>query len=200
MHYFQYGQTEIEYLKERDPALGRAIDEIGRIERPVFPEVFTALVRSIVGQQISTKAAATVWRKLGEKFAGITPQSIAGADLADIQACGMSLRKAEYIRGIAGAVVNGDLDIAALREMSDEEVIQKLAALRGIGVWTAEMVLIFSLGRPDVVSWGDIGIRRGMMRLYGLAELTRAQFEEYRKRYSPYGSVASLYLWAIAAR
>jgi len=78
-------------------------------------------------------------------------------------------------------------------------VIKRLVSLPGVGVWTAEMMLIFSLQRPDVVSWGDYGIRKGMMKLYGLDELTREQFDKYRKRYSPYGSVASLYLWEIAA-
>jgi len=86
----------------------------------------------------------------------------------------------------------------ALREMPDETVIERLCALKGIGVWTAEMLLIFSLGRPDVLSWGDLAIRRGMTRLYGLKELTREKFEMYRKRYSPYGTVASLYIWAVS--
>ena len=84
--------------------------------------------------------------------------------------------------------------------LPDAEIISRLSALDGVGVWTAEMLLIFSLQRPDVVSWGDLAIRRGMMALYGLNSLTRTQFDNYRKRYSPYGSVASLYLWALAAR
>ena len=168
------------------------------INRPVSSDLYTALVKSVVSQQISTKAAITVWRKLSEKFTEIAPKLIANANLADIQACGMSMRKAEYIKGIGCALVSGELDLSDLREMSDDAVIKKLKALRGVGVWTAEMMLIFSLGRRNVVSWGDIGIRRGLMKLYGLKELTREQFEEYRRGYSPYGSVASLYLWAFS--
>ncbi len=115
-----------------------------------------------------------------------------------MQKCGLSARKAEYIKGIADAVRCGEIDFLRFGEMADEEIIHTLSSLRGIGVWTAEMLLIFSLCRPDVVSWGDRAIRRGMMNLYGLKKLTKEQFERYRKRYSPYGSVASLYLWALS--
>jgi DNA-3-methyladenine glycosylase II len=195
---FAYGQREIEYLKSRDKRLGKAIDNIGIIERPVTPDLFTALVRSIVQQQISRKAADTVWDRLCESCAEIAPHGIAGTDIPDIQKCGLSMRKAGYIKGIGEAVISGRLNLSELTGMPDDEIIRKLSSLHGIGVWTAEMMLIFSLGRPDVVSWGDLAIRRGMMNLYGLKELTRDRFDRHRKRYSPYGSVASLYLWAVS--
>jgi 3-methyladenine DNA glycosylase/8-oxoguanine DNA glycosylase len=110
------------------------------------------------------------------------------------------MRKARYIKGISEAVISGDLDLVELSEMPDKGVIEKLSSLPGIGVWTAEMLLIFSLGRPDVVSWGDLAIQRGMMNLYGLKELSKNQFDRFRKRYSPCGSVASLYLWALSVK
>jgi 3-methyladenine DNA glycosylase/8-oxoguanine DNA glycosylase len=111
----------------------------------------------------------------------------------------MSLRKAEYIKGIAEAALSGKVDFGRLHTLSDEEIIKKLSSLRGVGVWTAEMLLIFSLCRSDVVSYKDLAICRGIMNLYGLKELPKERFERYRKRYSPYGSVASLYLWALSA-
>jgi DNA-3-methyladenine glycosylase II len=200
MQLFQYGQTEIDYLTRRDRKLGRAIGRIGRIERPVTPDLFTALVHSIVAQQISRKAAVTVWGKLCERLLDVTPRTVAGTDVSDIQKCGMSMRKASYIKGIGEAAIRGDVDLLELRQMSDQGVIEKLSSLHGIGVWTAEMLLIFCLGRPDVVSWGDLAIRRGMMNLYGLKELSKKQFDRFRKRYSPCGSVASLYLWALSGR
>ncbi len=110
------------------------------------------------------------------------------------------MRKTLYIKGVGEAALQNELNIHEFPVLSDNEIIERLSALNGVGVWTAEMLLIFSLERPDVVSWGDLAIRRGMMSLYGLNKLTRTQFERYRKRYSPYGSVASLYLWALAAR
>ena len=200
MPIFNYGSTEIEHLKKKDKKLAMAIDSIGPIEREVMPDLFTALIHSIVGQQIATKAAATVWGRLQLQCGKITPRSIACADAVEIQQCGLSMRKTLYIKGVGEAALQSELNIHEFPALSDNEIIERLSALNGVGVWTAEMLLIFSLERPDVVSWGDLAIRRGMMSLYGLNKLTRTQFDRYRKRYSPYGSVASLYLWALAAR
>ncbi|MBW1944121.1 MAG: DNA-3-methyladenine glycosylase 2 family protein, partial [Deltaproteobacteria bacterium] len=116
-NYFSYGQAEIEYLRRCDRKLGKAIDNIGIIERQVTPDLFTALVKSIVGQQISRKAADTVWSRLCEKCLDITPHSIAGADVSDIQECGLSMRKARYIKGIGEATVCGELNLLELNEM-----------------------------------------------------------------------------------
>ncbi len=196
---FEYGHSELAHLQRCDAKLGRAIERIGRIEREVIPDLFTALIHSVVGQQIATKAAATVWNRLLERFGAITPAVLAAVPLNAIQQCGLSLRKAGYIQGIAIAVLNGTINLAELPELSDAAIIKRLSALPGIGVWTAEMLLIFALERPDVVSWGDLALRRGMMALYGLPQLDKAQFARYRRRYSPYGSVASLYLWRLAA-
>lgn len=198
MEIFQYGQKEIDYLSKKDKRLGAAIDRIGMIEREITPDPFEALVSSIVGQQISSKAADTVWRRLCNLLGSIVPESIAKADIHEIKGCGMSLKKAGYIKNIAEASISGEVDFNILSTLSDEEIIKKLSSLHGVGIWTAEMLLIFSLCRPDVVSYKDLAIRRGMMNLYDLKELKRADFEAYRKRYSPYGSVASLYLWALS--
>lgn len=200
MPIFEYGDKEINYLKSRDKILGEAIDRIGMIEREIDPDLFSSLVSSIVSQQISGKAAETVWNKLCEKVGEITPESMAKISEPELQSCGMSFRKAGYIKGITDAVIQKEIDLDKLRSMPDNEVIKELTKLRGIGVWTAEMILIFSLGRPDVLSYNDFGIRKGMMKLYGLNELTTGTFEHYRKEYSPYGTVASLYLWEIASR
>jgi DNA-3-methyladenine glycosylase II len=200
MQIFRYGSIEIDHLRARDKKLGRAIDEIGMIERRVIPDIFTALVASVASQQVSAKAAETVWGRMENRFGTITPDAIAAATEEKIQQCGMSMRKARYIKGIGDAVARGDPDLAALFALADEKVIARLTALDGVGVWTAEMMLIFSMQRPDVVSWGDFAIRRGMMRLYGKETLDRAAFDRYRRRYSPYGSVASLYLWEISHR
>jgi len=198
MHVFEYGQKEIEFLKSRDKKLGAAIDRMGMLKREVIPDPFTALVSSVVSQQISGKAADTVWNRLDSLLGSITPESIGEAELSKIQGCGMSVRKAGYIKGIAEAALSGQVDFSILNTLTDEEIIKKLSSLHGVGVWTAEMLLIFSLCRPDVVSYKDLAIRRGMMNLYGLKELPKEKFERYRKRYSPYGSVASLYLWALS--
>ena len=196
--YFPYGAAEIAHLKAADPLLGAFIDQHGKIERELQPDLFTALARSLIAQQISNTAAATVWRRLGERFGTLTPSCLVEADEAALRACGIPLRKAQWLRHLGTRIVEGALDFAALPGASDAAVIQTLTALPGVGVWTAEMLLIFALGRPDVVSWGDQAIRRGMKRLYGLETLNKAQFAHYRERYRPYGTLASFYLWAVA--
>ena len=195
---FHYTQAELESLKKKDKKLAAAIEKIGIIERPVNTDVFAALIDSIISQQISTKAAHTVRGRLEDLCGTLTPENIYAADIADIQKCGMSMRKAGYIKAAADAVYSGALAPESLRDMPDDEVIKHLSDLPGIGVWTAEMLLIFSLGRKDVLSFGDLAIRRGICNLYGHKALTREQFLRYKKRYSPYGSIASLYLWACS--
>ena len=194
---FEYGQKEMDYFTEVDPLLGEAIKRIGKIDRVIIPELFPALIYAIVGQQISLKAAKTIWARMQDRFI-ITPEHMAGLSIEEIAGCGMQGKKAGYIIGIAEAVMKGELDLNSLYDMPDAEVIKKLSSLNGIGVWTAEMLLLNSMERPDVISYGDIAIRRGIMKLYGLTELTKEQFLEYKKRYSPYGSVASIYLWRLS--
>ena len=198
MAVFIYGEAEIAYLKKRDKKLGAAINAIAIIQREVNPDLFSALINSIVGQQISSKAQATIWGRMKIKLGEVTPQAILACTEAELQSCGISFKKASYIRGAAERVTDGRLDINALRLKSDEEVCKELSALDGIGKWTAEMLMLFSMQRPDVLSFGDLAIIRGMRMLYHHKKITQQLFEKYRKRYSPYGSVASLYLWAIA--
>ncbi len=199
MSIFQYGQTEIEHLSRRDKRLGLAITRIGKIEREIIPDPFQALIRNFVAQQISKKAAATVWGRVRTLLGEVTPDTVATADLEAIQQCGLSMRKAGYIKNAAAAIINGRIDLHAFTQMSDEAIIAALLPLPGVGIWTAEMLLIFSLTRPNVFSWNDLALKRGVKNLYGLKQLSRDQFEKYRKRYTPYGSVASLYLWEIAS-
>lgn len=200
MEIFEYTDTETDYLARQDKILGDAIVRIGHLERPVTPDLFGALANSIVSQQISTRAAETVWGRLVTLVGEVTPETIAEHSAEALRGCGMSLRKAGYLHGAAAAVVEDGLSLPELSRLPDEEIIKRMTALPGVGVWTVEMLMIFSMCRPDVVSYNDLAIRRGMMRLYGLSELTRPEFDEYRQRWSPYGSVASLYLWAIAHR
>ena len=196
--YFVYGKKETDYLTKKDSILGKAIAAIGPIRREVTPDLFEALVHSIVGQQISTKAQATICRRMVENFAPMTPERIAALAEAELQSCGISFRKAEYIRDIAVAVRDGHLDLSGLNALPDDEVSKRLSEIKGIGVWTAEMLMTFSMQRPNVMSFGDLAILRGMRMLYHHRKITPALFEKYKRRYAPYATVASLYLWAIA--
>jgi DNA-3-methyladenine glycosylase II len=198
MEIFQYGQEEIEYLKKKDKKLAVAIERIGFVERQIIPDVFTALINSIVSQQISMKAADTIWTRMQERFGKITPETIALKTAEEVQQCGITMKKAGYIKSIADAVISGEFNIAELSQLPDDEVCKRLSALNGIGVWTAEMLMIFCLQRPNIVSWDDLAIRRGIMMLYHHKKLDKVKFEKYKRRYSPYGTVAAFYLWAIS--
>ena len=198
MEYFKYDETHVSYLKEKDPILGKAIDEMGHIYREVTPDLYEGLLSSIIAQQISSKAAETVWNRFVTLTGEVTPERVAALDVEAIQKQGMTTRKATYIKKISESIISGALDLEALTHLSDDEVAKALKSLPGIGVWTAEMLMIFSMQRLNILSWDDLAIRRGMMRLYGLETLDRATFEAHRKNYTPYGSVASLYLWALS--
>ena len=197
--FFSYGRAETDYLSAQDPALGAAIARIGHIDREVFPDLFEALINSIAGQQISGKALATVWARLCAAVGAVTPENLLAAGEEHLRACGFSGRKVNYMLSAARAVADGALDIHSLVEKDDQEVIRTLTTLPGVGRWTAEMLLTFSLQRPDVLAYDDFGIRKGLCRLYGLESVSKAQFAAYRARYAPYATVAALYLWHIAA-
>ena len=197
--YFEYGKEEMEYLKSVDIKLGSVMDNMGKVKRIVIPDLFPALLNAIVGQQISVKATNTIWERMQLTFDDITPKVLAFSEVSKIQHCGMSTRKASYIKGIAETVFSGGINLEQLKELSDSEVINRLSSLKGVGVWTAEMLLLNSMERKDVLSFGDIAIRRGMMKLYGLENINQEQFDEYKKVYSPYGSIASIYLWKLSS-
>lgn len=194
----QYGETEINALKAKDKKLCAVIDAIGIIERDATPDLFLALVESIVSQQISGKAADTIIARLNAKAGGITPATLAALSIEDIQQCGTSFRKAEYICSMCAEVINGTLDIDGLYELCDEDVVARLSALKGIGRWTAEMVMLFSMQRQNILSYDDLAIHRGLRMIYHHEKVSKELFEKYRKRYSPYCSVASLYIWEVA--
>lgn len=196
--YFEYGEKEIEYLKSRDKKLAEIIDRIGHVYRKVDDDLFSSVIHNIIGQQISMKAEATIWGRLKETFGQVTPETISAAEVSKLQSLGMSFRKAEYISAFARKVADGSFDLTAVAQMSDQEAVEVLSSLRGIGVWTAEMLLLFCLQRPDVLSFGDLAILRGMRMVYRHRKIDRKLFEKYRRRLSPYGSVASLYFWEVA--
>ncbi len=197
MH-FGYGEKEISYLKSKDSVLGQAIDIIGFVKVSMDTDIFSAAANNIIGQQLSMAAQATVWNRLKDKVGTVTVDSVLKLSLKELKSIGISYKKAEYIFGFAEQISSGSFSTEALTELSDEQVIEQLSSVKGIGAWTAEMLLIFSLGRKDVLSYGDLAIHRGLRMLYHHRNVDKKLFEKYRRRYSPYGSVASLYLWEIA--
>ncbi len=196
--YFCYGEREVEYLKAKDERLGEVIEKIGHIDREVDTDLFSSVVHHIIGQQISTKAQATIWARIKAQFGEVNAESISAADIDTLQSFGMTFRKAEYIKDFAEKVKTGEFALQEISQLPDNEAIRALVSLKGIGVWTAEMILLFCLQRPNIFSFDDLAIQRGLRMVYHHRKIDRKLFEKYRRRFSPYCSVASLYLWAVA--
>ena len=196
--FFEYGKKEVNYLKSKDKKLSAVIEKIGYIERKIEPDLFSAIIYNIIGQQISSKAQATICKRLFDSLGFLTPEKIFSSDKETLQSFGISSRKTEYIKNFAEKIVSGEFDLNAVKKMSDGDAISTLTSLKGVGVWTAEMTLLFCLQRKNIFSFKDFGIRRGLCKLYCCEEITSEFFERCRKKFSPYCSVASLYLWEIA--
>lgn len=196
--FYKYGDEEMIHLKNVDKQMKDLIERYGMIHRVVIPDLYTALINTIVGQLISTKAAETVFEKMTQLFGDFTPKQVSAFTADEIQGCGITMRKATVIENVTKAIVNKEFDLEALKQMSDKEVIKALTTFKGIGEWTAEMMLIHSLERKNIMSYKDLAIRRGLCRLYHLDEISVADFEVYKKRYAPYATIASFYLWALS--
>jgi len=194
-----------------DPRMAALIERVGEIdlatrlqrrkeERPA--DAYGALLRAIVGQQLSTKAARTIYLRVLDLFGGSTPspEQLLEAGEDELRTCGLSGRKTEYVRDLAAHVLSGELELDRLQELGDEEVIEEIVAVRGLGRWTAEMFLLFHLQRPDVLSGGDLGIRKAIQIEYGLEEMpTPTRVLEIGEPWRPHRSLASLYLWESLA-
>jgi DNA-3-methyladenine glycosylase II len=194
----------IAHLREADPVLAGLIDEFGpqRLDdgRDGSPhDHYGTLVRAIVGQQLSTKAAASIFGRLTERFGGRTPtpEEVLAAEPEELRAAaGLSRSKVGYLRSLAEHVLDGELELERLDELEDEQVVAELVAVKGLGVWTAQMFMMFHLQRPDVLPVGDLGIRRAMELAYGLPGLPEpAAMEELAEPWRPYRTLACRYLW-----
>jgi DNA-3-methyladenine glycosylase II len=190
-------------LMRADKVLRRVMEAQGPIDpaidrRGSRPDPWEALARAIVGQQLSTKAARSIWEKLQGQFGGETPdpKSLLRKRSQTLRKAGLSSAKVEFLRDLARRVADGTLDLARLRDLPDEDVIAELLEVKGIGRWTGEMFLIFHLARPDVVSTGDLGIRRAVQTAYGMDELPGPQeLERIADEWRPHRTLACLYLW-----
>jgi DNA-3-methyladenine glycosylase II len=197
-------------LAAADPVLAGLIERIGpksletraarRGEAP--GDAYAALLRTVIGQQLSTKAARTIYGRVLEIFDGRdpSPAQLLEAETETLRAAGLSGRKVEYLRDLARHVLDGELELDRLEELSDEEVIEEIVAIRGLGRWSAEMFLIFHLRRPDVFSGGDLGLRRAIQLAYGMSDPpTPDEAVELAERWRPERSLACIYLWESLA-
>ena len=196
---FEYGKKEMDFLSKKDKKLKEQIEKIGFIKRNINDDIFSSLVNIIIGQQISSKAQKSIYQKIQLGLGEITPSKINNLKKEELQSFGMSFRKAEYIKNAAFNIENKKVDLSSLKDMTNEDVIDDLTNLKGIGQWSAEMLLIFSFGRKDILSFDDYGIQKGLKLLYHHKTLDKQKLIRYKKRYSPYATIAGFYLWEIAS-
>lgn len=183
------------FLKKKSPALGEIIDQVGLMHIKTTGRIFSDLVSCMIGQMISTKAAATIEGRFVDLVKEVTPENILKVDILSIKACGMSLRKATYIRLLAERVHNGELDFSSYPTLSDAELLKALMAIDGIGRWTAEMIAMFTLDREDIFSYDDLALRNGIVKVHHLKKMDKTTFSRYQKKYHPYASYAALYYY-----
>ena len=191
-------------LRAADPVMARLVDEHARVvrrdlrrERP--GDAYGALLRSIVGQQLSTKAARTIYGRMTDLFDGHapTPRQLLAVDPERVRAAGLSYSKIAYLRDLAARVDDGALQLERLPELPDEEVSAQLTAIKGVGQWTADMFMMFHLGRPDILPVGDLGIRRAVQLEYRMRKPPDPKrLEKIAKPWRPYRTLACLFLWS----
>lgn len=188
----------INHLKKADPVLAAIIQKAGPYRVTYMEPVFQTLVRSIVYQQLSGKAAMTIFNRLVEaaKVTPLTPEAILKMRPQKMRTLGLSKQKTLYIRELAKLTRDGDIQFERLPEMEDAAIIEILTRVKGVGVWTVQMFLMFALQRPNVLPVGDLGVRAAMKKAYGLAELPKPQeMESIAAAWHPYRSIASWYMW-----
>lgn len=197
MTYFHYTQKQLNDLKDKDSKLKEVIDKVGYIKREVDTDIFSSVIHHIISQQISTKAQLTIWNRLNNLVKELNPNNVLKLTDEQLQSIGIANKKAIWIKDFCLKVQDASFDIEALKEMDDEECIQQLTSLKGVGRWTAEMILLFSMNRMNILAYDDLIIQRGLRMIYHHRKITKSLFEKYKRRFTPYGSIASLYIWEV---
>lgn len=193
--YLTVSSQAMDGLRKKDKRLGAYIDSVGPLTREGIVDPYEALLDCIIAQQVSSKVAVTVSKRFFDKYPLGDPEKVAQVPIEELRALGFSGSKASYLQGIAKVRCEGSIDFDTLGLKSTSEIMDILLPLKGIGRWTVEMLLIFTYEKQDVMSFGDLAIRRGIERLYHKKECTKEFFDTLYKRYAPYQTTASFYLW-----
>ena len=192
---YSAGDEVSDALTAADPSIGRVISRVGSVEVQSGPARFAALARTVIGQQLSESSASAIIARV-ERDIGLSPEAVVAASDDAMRVAGVSGRKSAYLRGIAQAVLSGELDLDALDALDDDQVTERLMRMRGVGRWTAQMFLLFALQRPDVVVLDDGGIRAAAGRMLGLGHSASvSELAEAAERWRPHRSAATLYLY-----
>ncbi|WP_242837330.1 DNA-3-methyladenine glycosylase family protein [Alkaliphilus transvaalensis] len=193
---FRIDSKEVQEIMKKDLRLAKLINMIGDLKIQLPSDHFRSLCRNIVGQQLSVKAAATIWKRFQEGCGELSPEGILAMKEEALRAFGLSRSKVVYIKDLCHKIIDQEIILTEFNQLTDQEVISNLTKVKGIGKWTAEMFLIFSLGRLDVFAMEDLGLKRAVKWIYDLEELPKKKaLEEYSQIWMPHRTIASLYLW-----
>jgi len=189
--------SDVEELGKLDPALGKLIERCGPIEIELQEDFFVSIASAIVGQQLSNRVAEILWIRLNELVGEtVSPESILALEEEMLRRIGISYSKIKYLKSLSTAVIEKTIELDRLHLLDDEEIVRQLTQVKGIGPWTAEMFLIFSMGRMDVFSVGDGGLQRAVKWLYNLEEIpSKDELLQISSQWKPYRTIAALYLW-----
>lgn len=197
MEYFNYKKEALDYLSKKDKKLALVIKSYGYIKREIKKDLFDGLIYIILGQQISKAAHLSIYNKL-RSFKALTPCNILSYDKDILKSFGIGNIKGEYLKNIASFWQENSDFISKIKLLSNEEIMQSLIKIKGIGTWSVEMFLIFCLQKEDILSYKDLAIIRGLKMLYNHKDINKELFLKYQKRYAPFNSIASFYLWEIS--
>ncbi|MFV0519585.1 MAG: DNA-3-methyladenine glycosylase family protein [Lachnospirales bacterium] len=198
--FFKYTEEQLNILKQKNDRVSLIIDEIGLIERPINTNHFATLVNQIIGQQISKQASKSIRNKFLETVKEVTPKNIMEINDETLKSCGLSQRKVEYIKNLSFFALENENFFKKINYLSDEEIFNSLIEVKGIGEWTIEMFMIFSLNRLNILSYNDLIIKKSLMRIHNLEKMDKKIFLNLKEIYSPYCSILSLYLWELNSR
>ena len=196
--YFEVTKEIGDYLITKDPIFSKLINQFGYIKIELHMNLFESIIYNIVGQMLSKKASDTIYNRLKELLKNnITAKEILKHNREEYRECGLSYSKADYLIEFAKEYDSGKYNFNSIKDLSDEKVISYLRQIKGVGLWTAEMLALFSLGRENIFSYDDVALRNGIMKSKGFKSLSKKRFVSLKKKYSPYCSYASLYFYRI---
>lgn len=191
----KYSDKEIQYIKSKSDVMNALIERYGHLDMGHLSDVYESLVIHIISQMLANNVASAIIDCLVNKVHDITPESVSKLSIDEFRECGIARKKGEYILELSKSVISGKYDFSLLEQMADKEVIEYLTQIKGVGIWTAEMIAEFTLGRLDIFSYSDIALQNGIKKAHNFKTLSQKRFEALRKKYSPYCSVASLYYY-----
>ena len=192
---FNVESREVIHLLRCDSYLKKLILKVGSLKVEIDEDYYNNLVNTIIGQQLSLKAADTIMRRIKNICGTISPEKLLSVSEEELRAAGTSYAKIAYIKGLSQKILQNEIVLEKLKDLSDQEAVQILTGIKGIGNWTAEMFLIFSLGRLDIFSFDDAGLQKAIKWLYKRENLDKTELKKVSDNWAPYRSIASLYLW-----